>query len=332
MVCPQISVIIATYKPSSYLITTIESIKKFFKEYSFEILVVEDGSSNESQKILGQIKEDKVSIIHLHHHGVSHARNIGIELSKGSYIMFCDDDDKLLGTCEKLSLGQDDIICFSKNCSTAGRHAGRKMKEQLSEEIFNLNRGSSVNFGYNGASYSKLFRTSFLNSDKHRIRFNEKLNNSEDLLFNLNSIWNSKFIYSVKNGIYQYNQNPCSVTHSFDKRLLSNHIEFINEVTYLQKQFGFSNNLLERIKSLYLYQLVFRFFSSQKVNSLDAYLIYRHGVNQSRAWNTELSRLIERITIYLINYVSIRGAVCMAKIYLAIKHAFLEKKGKSITL
>lgn len=93
---PLISVIIPIYNKEKYLECCLESvISQTYKK--LEIVLVDDGSTDDSQKICEQYaKEDlRIKVFHKSNGGVSEARNFGIEHSKGQYITFVDSDDKV---------------------------------------------------------------------------------------------------------------------------------------------------------------------------------------------------------------------------------------------
>lgn len=89
-----LTVIIPTYNNASFLQDCVESLLKQ-REFIKEIIVVNDGSTDNTPEILRQIseKEDKVSFIETPNRGVSHARNVGLSKAKGDYITFVDSDD-----------------------------------------------------------------------------------------------------------------------------------------------------------------------------------------------------------------------------------------------
>ena len=94
-----ISVIIPTYKPQLYIWECLDSLRKqTLDKNRFEVLIVLNGCK---EPYLSQIKtyinenqgNVNIKLIHTDCPGVSNARNIGLECSKGDYITFIDDDD-----------------------------------------------------------------------------------------------------------------------------------------------------------------------------------------------------------------------------------------------
>lgn len=91
---PTVSVIIPAYNAENYILETIESIlTQSYKD--FEIIVVDDKSTDNTKNIVMQIASDKIRYFCLdeNHSGPSRPRNIGIKLALGKYIAFCDSDD-----------------------------------------------------------------------------------------------------------------------------------------------------------------------------------------------------------------------------------------------
>lgn len=91
---PMISVIVPVYNVSSYLNENVESIVAQIYE-NLEIILVDDGSTDESGELcdIWVQKDPRIRVIHQKNSGLSAARNAGLEVSAGEYIMFCDSDD-----------------------------------------------------------------------------------------------------------------------------------------------------------------------------------------------------------------------------------------------
>ncbi len=91
---PTVSIIIPIYNAEKNLPRCIESVLK--QEYTnFELILVDDGSSDSSGAICDEYreKEHRIRVIHKKNTGVSDSRNIGISMAQGEYIQFLDSDD-----------------------------------------------------------------------------------------------------------------------------------------------------------------------------------------------------------------------------------------------
>ena len=92
----KISIIIPIYNASKYLKRCVDSILRQTRQ-DFELILVNDGSKDDSGEICQQYAENKSNIKYIskNNGGVSSARNIGIEHSCGEFICFVDADDWL---------------------------------------------------------------------------------------------------------------------------------------------------------------------------------------------------------------------------------------------
>ncbi len=91
---PKVSAIVPVYNVEKYLNRCVDSIlNQTFTD--FELILVDDGSPDNSGKICDEYaeKDSRVKVIHKENGGVSVARNLGIETSVGEYITFIDSDD-----------------------------------------------------------------------------------------------------------------------------------------------------------------------------------------------------------------------------------------------
>ena len=89
---PYFSIIIPLYNKEKHIIKTIQSVfEQTFSDY--EIIVVNDGSTDGSVKALETITDQRISVYTTENKGVSHARNYGISKAKSNCIVFLDADD-----------------------------------------------------------------------------------------------------------------------------------------------------------------------------------------------------------------------------------------------
>lgn len=119
---PFFSVVIPLYNKQSYVKETIESaLAQTFED--FEIVVVNDGSTDESAEVVSAIKDDRIRLIHQDNAGVSVARNRGIKEANAKYVAFLDADDLWLPGFLQT------IYKLIQKCPDAGLYATSYMKE-----------------------------------------------------------------------------------------------------------------------------------------------------------------------------------------------------------
>lgn len=96
------SIIVPVYNVQTYLSQTIESVlRQTYKD--FELILVNDGSTDSSLSICNkyQQKDSRVIVVDKQNQGVASARNSGLDVAQGEYVMFLDADDEM--TCDCLS-------------------------------------------------------------------------------------------------------------------------------------------------------------------------------------------------------------------------------------
>jgi glycosyltransferase involved in cell wall biosynthesis len=111
---PKVSVVIPTYDRAAKVHSAIESVLS--QTYSdLEVIVVDDGSSDGTGRILGEIFGDRIRYYAQTNQGVSVARNKGVEEARGEWIAFLDSDD--LWEREKLEWQFKALERFGPQCS-----------------------------------------------------------------------------------------------------------------------------------------------------------------------------------------------------------------------
>lgn len=200
----EISVIIPTFKPDYYIWECLDSVKnQTLDEEKFEVLIILNGEKEPYyNNILNYIKENKLKnfkLLYTNQIGVSNARNIGLEICKGEYIAFIDDDDYIdksylenfYKILDKDTLFIANIINFNESDKSIIKSV--QYKENDTSKNFISYRKS---FSYIGA---KIIPKTIIKD----FRFNTKYKNNEDSLFMLEISINIKQVKtSIENSIY----------------------------------------------------------------------------------------------------------------------------------
>ncbi len=135
----EISVIIPVYNVENYLSKCLDSvINQTFKD--IEIICVNDGSTDNSRKILEEYKnkDSRIKIVDKENGGLSSARNAGMKAATGKFLSFIDSDDWVeLNMLEKL---YENITSLNTDISICAVHLFDETKQQIddSQSYFNL--------------------------------------------------------------------------------------------------------------------------------------------------------------------------------------------------
>ncbi len=97
---PDISVVIPCYNAGAYLQEAVDSVQQYCRQHSYEIIVTNDGSTDEATLlVLKDLAAKDCSILHQENKGAAAARNAGVRASSGKYIFFLDSDDRVREGC-----------------------------------------------------------------------------------------------------------------------------------------------------------------------------------------------------------------------------------------
>lgn len=92
---PRVSVILPTYNRARFILEAIESVLS--QSYQdFELIVVDDGSADETGQLVSSIRDERLIFIRQENHGRSHARNTALRSAHGEFVAFLDSDDLYL--------------------------------------------------------------------------------------------------------------------------------------------------------------------------------------------------------------------------------------------
>lgn len=143
----QVSVIIPCFNAERWIREALESVITQGLD-NIEIIVIDDGSTDESAKIVEK-EFPYVNLIRANHQGASRARNLGTELSKGEFIQYLDADDLLAPGKLKIQIealqktgadvaygGWRELIFLPDGSSKLGREHDTKIEDPLDIELF----------------------------------------------------------------------------------------------------------------------------------------------------------------------------------------------------
>ncbi len=212
---PLISVIMPVFNVERYLEQAVNSVLQQTYE-NFEIILVDDKSKDSSPEICDKFvaADKRIQVVHkAENQGVGFARNTGLELAKGEYILFVDPDDyldtSLLSNITGKLTPKTEILVFGVNRFFEDKNGSVKKAEKLSpakaststpaevgDVFIDLNKTKIFPFVWN-----KLYKTSFLKEID--VKF-EKTNITEDFLFNIHVFSKANYIDVIPDELYYY--------------------------------------------------------------------------------------------------------------------------------
>lgn len=210
---PEVSIIVPVYSVEKYLPKCIESIMhQTFT--SFELILVDDGSPDNCGEICDAYakKDSRIEVIHKKNGGLSSARNAGMKVAQGKYILFCDSDDYVSphwvegmyhsaemypGAC---------VVCDLKKVSEG---------YDASSEDISIKAESVVSYfelykmGLSGYSVNKIYNANVLR--RNHIFFDEQCRFAEDVEFCVKYIQCCDKIILIDDILYFYLQRESSI-------------------------------------------------------------------------------------------------------------------------
>lgn len=196
----KISVIVPVYNAEKTLKRCVDALLKQTYQ-NIEIILVDDGSKDRSLEICQQYAEqdNRVKVIHKPNGGVSSARNAGLDVADGEFIMFCDSDDWAEPEwCEEL------ISHYEPGCLVMCQYYVEQAPETLELDGLKVNtvtrfaQSDFYNLKMDGVfvPWNKIYLRAVV--EENALRFDEKLTNGEDMLFN------AEYLRCILDGIIFY--------------------------------------------------------------------------------------------------------------------------------
>lgn len=265
-----ISVTVPVYNVEKYLARCLNSILGQSFKGDFEIICVDDGSTDKSGEILDEFakKYPKIKAIHQNNRGLSEARNAALKHVTGKYTMFVDSDDCLeKNTLESLynyaESHKADVVIFDYLCGTEDmkdirRQHFKNIADKYGDNAFNIDTAEPFVYRYVPvATWIKFYLTDLIKD----IKFEFDLNNQDvphwDLVYT-----KAKNVYYYPKALYYYTvRREDAITQTtgvkaFDVfRAFSLSETILREAGYFEKfksihYAHFTCNLIDRMKRI----------------------------------------------------------------------------------
>ena len=211
-----VSVVVPIYNVEKFINKTVVSIMSQDHK-NIEIILVDDGSPDNSAQILDRLaeKDSRIIVIHKQNGGVSSARNAGIKMAKGEYITFVDGDDWVEPDYVSYFL----YLIEKTNCEIAMNKNNFSDNTRISRDsTYVVTAEKAIEWIYLGdifvAVWNKIYKTSFL--IENSLLFDESIWYGEGMLFNIDCLQFTDKVAIGEKNVYHQVENPDSAMRKFN--------------------------------------------------------------------------------------------------------------------
>ena len=265
-----LSIIVPVFNVEGYLKRALDSILMQSSPINYEIVLIDDGSSDNSGAICDEYQNNfsNVCVRHIENNGVSEARNLGISLSRGNYLFFMDPDDFVSEDFfEKIFPNLNDkwdVLCFGYNEIKENKdtilscrphlytYCGLLGKNEFRNEFIELFKTDMM---YN--VWSRIYNKSFIL--KHDIKFPSKPI-GEDTSFNFQVYRHLNTIQFIDSTLYNYIAGRSgSALTSFHPRRIEIQLDELQALQQLLEKFQIEDaSLIQEIKTKIIVSAAFQ--------------------------------------------------------------------------
>lgn len=228
----KVSVILPVYNAATTITRMLDSLRDQTL-VDFEVLMIDDGSTDNSGAILDEYaqKDNRFRVVHKKNEGVSAARQTGVELAQGEYVIHADSDDWVDQTMleELYAKAENDdadvVICdFFSNTDT-GQTLCKQRPSELKADVILRELFQQLH----GSCWNKLVRQTCYN--KYNVRFPKGINHCEDLLFWAQLLQHNdvKVSYLPK-AFYHYYVNSNSITRHYTRSTYEMRLKYLTKL------------------------------------------------------------------------------------------------------
>lgn len=208
----KLSIVIPLYNVENFIERNLNSLRN--QTYSnIEVILVNDGSSDSTiSKITKYLKDERFQLINISNHGVSHARNLGIEKASGKYISFIDGDDYVDYDYAEYMLQLMEFNLNSYIGISLSHHYDDFQSQDSNLFIKTVSNLEVINDIYLNKIYmavwNKIYNLKFIKDNN--IKFCENIWYAEGMHFNIQCLSKAKHITVGNKRVYHYISNPNS--------------------------------------------------------------------------------------------------------------------------
>lgn len=243
-----ISFIVPVYNVEKYLDKCVRSVLNSGFNKNCELILVDDGSTDDSGMICDQYTDDNIIVVHKQNGGLASARNAGMEHANGKYIAFVDSDDYIADKsvsnilaalrenkgADILFMQGDKVFPNGKETSLGDDIKDEDLKGKTKKEVLKF---LACGNKFSGSACTKVFKTAFLR--RNGIQFPDDNRYGEDLIFVLKCIYQADEYGATNFPYYKYRQQrQGSITNTVSEKSYWDYFLFLRDSALLLTKNG----------------------------------------------------------------------------------------------
>lgn len=243
---PFISIVIPVFNVEQFVERCLDSIFLQNFSHSFEVIAVDDASTDNSLQILRDYQHKETRLIVIAHDinkNLSIARSTGMKIAKGSYIMHVDSDDWILpGSLaqihERLSEHTVDVLVF--NYQRQDSLGNTTVLKNIDAKVLTTDKKAIVKH-FLGACWNKIIKKELADD---LVYGNAAINSQEDLVYSFEVLMKARVILLTPDILYVYFDNLASITRVIQPTAYLNlQVNILTEIKKIFQKYFTEHNL-----------------------------------------------------------------------------------------
>lgn len=265
-----ISVIVPVYKVEPYLLRCVESIRKQTYQ-NLEIILVDDGSPDRCPQMCEELAavDQRIKVVHKENGGLGYARNSGLDVATGAYVVFVDSDDWISEThIENLYRAAkehqaDAVIGTYTRAFASGElrershflqercYEGEEVRSQILLRLLGADQDFSSDVQLEPSCWGNIYRMDLIQADNLRF-ISERYAISEDIYFSAEIYHRANSVVILNEVGYYYYENQSSLSKSYDPKMFERILKYYEVIKSQVAEYLLGDAVSFRIERTFL--------------------------------------------------------------------------------
>lgn len=341
---PKISVIIPAYNCAEYIANTIESLVCQNECTEAEILLINDGSTDNTEEVCARLaaEHEQIKVLTQENQGPSAARNLGLAHATGGFIVFVDADDvadqNMLSILSALMEDSVDLgmAAYSLDFIDGDKHEQECIQPENGiypvDELFGKICCEWYARHILTTLCNKIYRREII--ERYELRLDTEMSLSEDLLWNVRYLRHCSQVKAVDQNVYYYRirRNRATVTHKFDPLHIHMQLVAAEEMIHFLEYIGYRGKEIYYLSLKYITSSLSNIYYTKRWNSESRHyfteLVMREPMVKLFVDNAEANGVFSRILIGIYRSRNVEGMKILLRMLYIFRRYFhpLQRK------